>query len=127
VLAARELRRLVVRVRRLGKHPTEDALHALRIKVKRVRYATELGGEPSKKQTTRVIAAATRMQDILGAHQDAVVTEERLRALAHQLDETGISFVAGRLAERERRRRDDIHDGLPASWKELRKVARKLD
>jgi CHAD domain-containing protein len=127
VLAARELRRLVVRVRRLGKQPTEGALHALRIKVKKVRYATELGGEPSEKQSARVIAAATRMQDILGAHQDAVVTEERLRALARELDETGISFVAGRLAERERRRRDDIHDGLPASWKELRKVARKLD
>jgi CHAD domain-containing protein len=126
-LAARELRRLLVRVRRLGKRPTEDELHTLRIKVKRVRYATELGGGPSKKQTARVIAAATRMQDVLGAHQDAVVTEERLRALAHELDETGISFVAGRLAERERRRRDDIHDRLPASWKELRKLARKLD
>ncbi len=46
VLATRELRRLVARVRRLGKGPSEDALHALRIKVKRVRYATELGGEP---------------------------------------------------------------------------------
>jgi CHAD domain-containing protein len=126
-LAARELRRLLVRVRRLGKRPSEEALHALRIKVKRVRYATELGGAPSKKQTTRVIAAATRMQDILGAHQDAVVTEERLRALAHELDETGISFVAGRLAERERRRRDEIHGRLPASWKELRKLARKPD
>jgi CHAD domain-containing protein len=126
-LAARELSRLVSRVRRLGKRPTEEALHSLRIKVKRVRYATELGGEPSKKQTARVIAAATRMQDILGAHQDAVVTEERLRALAHDLDKTGISFVAGRLAERERRRRDEIHDRLPVSWKELRKVARKLD
>ena len=126
-LAARELRRLVVRVRRLGKRPPEEALHSLRIKVKRVRYATELGGEPAKKQTTRVIAAATRMQDILGAHQDAAVTEERLRALAHGLDETGISFVAGRLAERERVKRDDIHDRLPVAWKELRKLARKLD
>jgi CHAD domain-containing protein len=125
-LAARELRRLLVRVRRLGKRPTEDELHTLRIKVKRVRYATELGGAPSK-QTARVIAAATRMQDILGAHRDAAVTEARLRALAHELDETGVSFVAGRLAERERRRRDNIHDRLPTSWKELRKLARKLD
>ena len=126
-LAARELRRLLVRVRRLGKRPAEEALHALRIKVKRVRYATELGGEPKRKRTARVIAAATRMQDILGAHQDAVVTEERLRVLAHGLDETGISFVAGRLAERERVKREDIHDHLPVAWKELRKLARKLD
>jgi hypothetical protein len=52
------------------------------------------------------------MQDILGAHQDALVTEERLRELAHELDETGISFVAGRFAERERPRRDQIHERL---------------
>jgi CHAD domain-containing protein len=126
-LAARELRRLVVRVRRLGKRPPQAALHALRIKVKRVRYATELGGATAEKQTARVITAATRMQDILGAHQDAVVGEDRLRALALQLDETGVSFVAGRLAERERIKRDEIHDRLPAAWKELRKLARKLD
>jgi CHAD domain-containing protein len=126
-LATRELHRLVARVRQLGKRPAEEALHTLRIRVKRVRYATELGGEPSMKQTARVIAAATRMQDILGAHQDAVVTEERLRALAHGLDQTGISFVAGRLAERERVKRDGIHDRLPVAWKELRKLARKLD
>ena len=74
-----------------------------------------------------MIAAATRMQDILGAHQDAVVTEERLRSLAHGLDETGISFVAGRLAERECAKRSDINDRLPAAWKELRKLASKLD
>jgi CHAD domain-containing protein len=125
-LAARELRRLVARVRRLGKRPSDEALHALRIKVKRVRYATELASGPKGKKKRRVIDAATRMQDVLGAHQDAVVTEERLREVANALDETGIAFVAGRLAERERTKREEIHDRLPAHWKELRGLARKL-
>jgi CHAD domain-containing protein len=125
-LATRELRRLVTRVRRLGKRPSDEELHALRIKVKRVRYATELAGARAGKRTARVIAAATRMQDVLGAHQDAVVGEERLRVLAHSLDETGVAFVAGRLAERERVKRDEIHDRLPSAWKELRKLARKI-
>jgi CHAD domain-containing protein len=126
-LARRELRRLVTRVRRLGKRPADDALHALRIKVKRVRYATELAGAPGGKRTARVIAAATRMQDVLGAHQDAVVGEERLRTLAYSHDETGVAFVAGRLAERERLKREEIDHRLPPAWKKLHKVARKLD
>jgi CHAD domain-containing protein len=126
-LAARELRRLVGRVRRLGKRPTDDELHSLRIKVKRVRYAAELGGAPSKKQQAKLVEAATGMQDILGEHQDALVREDRLRTIALQFDETGISFVAGRLAERERVRRTQIGDRLPPAWKELHKLARKLD
>ena len=124
-LARRELRRLVARVRRLGKRPPDDALHGLRIKVKRVRYATELAGGPSGKRSRRVIDAAARMQDLLGAHQDAVVAEERLRTIAHSIDETGISFVAGQLSERERAKRRELHDRLPSAWKDLRKLSRK--
>jgi CHAD domain-containing protein len=124
-VATRELGRLVRRVRRLGKRPDDDALHDLRINVKRVRYATELGGAPSHKRTRRIIKAAIRMQDVLGEHQDSVMGEERLRDVAYRLDTSGVAFVAGRLAERERIRRDEIHDGLPAAWKDLRKLARK--
>src|SRR4029079_5854453 len=43
-LAGRELNRLVARVKRLGKRPSDDALHSLRIRVKRLRYAGELAG-----------------------------------------------------------------------------------
>jgi CHAD domain-containing protein len=124
-LAGRELRRLVVRVRKLGKRPGDEALHDLRINVKRVRYATELGGSPSDKNARQVIKTATRMQDVLGEHQDSVVGEERLRDLAYKLDESGIAFVAGRLAEQERLRRNGIDARLPSAWKKLRTLARK--
>jgi CHAD domain-containing protein len=123
-LAARELRRLVGRVRRLGKRPGDEALHDLRINVKRVRYATELGGKPSDKRTRRIIKAATQLHDILGEHQDAVMGEARLREIGYRFDESGVAFVAGQLAERERVRRSEIHQALPSAWKKLRKVAR---
>jgi CHAD domain-containing protein len=123
-LAARELRRLLAQVRRLGKHPGDAALHGLRIKVKRVRYATELGGAQGGKRTRRVLKAATRLQDILGEHQDAAVGEERLREVAHRYDSSGVAFAAGRIAERERIRRSEIHGRLPAAWKKLRKLTR---
>ena len=38
------------------------------------------------------------MQDVIGEHQDAVVAEERLRAVAT----AGTAVAAGRLIERER-------------------------
>ena len=123
-LAARELRRLVGRVRSLGSRPGDEELHDLRIRVKRVRYATELGGAPAGKRTRRVVKAATRLQDILGEHQDAAVGEERLREVAQRYDASGVAFAAGRIAERERLRRSEIQQRLPAAWRKLRKLAR---
>jgi len=43
------------------------------------------------------------------------------------LTRRAVAFVAGRLAERERLRREAIDHRLPAAWKKLHKVARKLD
>jgi CHAD domain-containing protein len=125
-LAARELRRLVVRVRKLGSSPPDEQLHKLRIQVKRVRYAAELaGGSSGDGRSGRVIAAATLLQDVLGAHQDASVAEERIRALAYRIGSPQIAFVAGRLAERQRQRRDELQQRLPTAWKRLRKLAAK--
>ena len=121
-LAARELRRLVAQVRALGKAPEDDKLHDLRIRVKRVRYAAELGGLRGGRHTERVIGAATELQDILGAHQDAVVAEQRIRTLAERSEDARVAFAAGRLAERQRQRRDALQRQLPAAWRRLRKL-----
>jgi CHAD domain-containing protein len=125
-LAARELRRLVTQVRALGKTPPDEKLHELRIRVKRVRYAAELGGLRGGARTARVIGAATSLQDILGAHQDAVVAEQRIRGLAQRSDDPEVAFAAGRLAERQRQRRNELQSQLPSAWRRLRKLAREL-
>jgi CHAD domain-containing protein len=72
-----------------------------------------------------VIAAATLLQDVLGAHQDSAVAEERIRALANRIGSPQVAFVAGRLAERQRQRREDLQQRLPPAWKRLRKLARE--
>ena len=98
----------VAQVRALGKAPADEKLHELRIRVKRVRYAAELGGLRGGARTARVIGAATSLQDILGAHQDAVVAEQRIRALAERSDDPSVAFAAGpagRAAEAAPRRR----------------------
>jgi CHAD domain-containing protein len=123
--AARELRRLVSEVERLGDSPADEALHALRIRVKRVRYATELAGRRSRRAGP-VIDAAKRLQDVLGDHQDAAVAEEHLRRLVERDVSASAAFVAGRLAERQRLRRDELRRELPAAWRRLRRATRRL-
>jgi len=109
-LAKAERKRL--RKREVAADGTDDDLHDLRKRVKRARYASELAGEDT------VVDRAKDVQDVLGEHHDAVVAEEKLRALAD--GESGLA--AGRLVERERERRRRARDEYPRAWKRLRDV-----
>lgn len=124
-LAKKEFRRLAKLVRRLGKQPDEEAIHRLRIALKRARYAAELAA-PKKAVRKRFLADARVLQDLLGEHQDAVVAEQRLRGAAVVDVRTAAAFAAGRLAERQRRRRERVRERLPAAWKRLRKSGSRL-
>ena len=123
-LSAQELHRLVENVRELGGSPDEGALHGLRITVKRVRYAFELAGTPTRRHTVRVIEAATVLQDLLGKHHDTVVAERRLREIGRKSPDGAVSFVAGSLVEQQRKTRKRISRHLPAAWRQLRRTTR---
>ena len=118
-IARRQFRRLAKAVDRLGKHPDPAALHRLRIKLKRARYAAELFA-PGGRVGERFLADAKMLQDLLGEHQDAVVAEQHLRATAVHDSHTAAAFVAGRLSERQRNRREQVAERLPRAWKRLR-------
>ena len=75
----RELKSLRKAVKALGKNPPDAELHAVRIDVKRARYAAELAAHELGPRGKRFIAAAKVAQDVLGEHQDSVVAEERIR------------------------------------------------
>jgi CHAD domain-containing protein len=124
-LAEREVRRLARRVDRLGDAPTDEELHRIRIRVKRVRYALELAVPDADKRTRRMIRAAKRLQDVLGEHQDAAVAEERIRSLAEG-SEPPVAFVAGRLSQQQSQRRQELRRQFPRSWRRLRRAGRKL-
>lgn len=96
------------KVRSLGDSLTAyapvETLHALRIRCKRLRYVVEffapLYGKPARSLVKRIV----RVQDLLGAHQDAIVSEAMLVDLAEALaPEPGVAFAMGRLAERHAR------------------------
>lgn len=124
-LAQREFRRLAKLVDRLGKRPGEREIHRLRIALKRARYAAELVA-PTGGGRKRFLADARILQELLGEHQDAVVAEQRLRAATVEDVRTAAAFAAGRIAERQRARRERVHDRLPAAWKRLRKSGARL-
>jgi CHAD domain-containing protein len=125
-VARKQFGRLVTAVDRLVQEPDETTIHALRIMLKRVRYAAELAA-PDRKALGRFLADAKTLQDLLGKHQDAVVAEKHLRAAVVSDSPTAAAFVAGRLAERQHTRRALVRERLPAAWNRLRKSGARLN
>ena len=68
------------RFERLDRKSSDDELHAARIRVKRTRYAAELAASELGVAGERFVEAAKLLQDVLGAHQDAFVAEQHIRA-----------------------------------------------
>jgi CHAD domain-containing protein len=122
-IAGRAFAKLEDRVAKLPKNPSDAQLHRVRIEAKRARYAAELAAPVLGKAGTRLLAAAKEVQDVIGEHQDAHVAEERLRALAERGGgRTGLA--AGRLIERQRRRKRAARRDYPDAWRKLKKAGR---
>ncbi len=110
-LAAAELQRLAKAAAALPEDAPDADLHALRIRAKRARYTGELAAAAGGKRLARYVEAVTEVQDVIGTNQDAVVAEERLRALGVG----GAAVAAGRLIEREHERRLASRARYPAA------------
>ena len=126
-VAQKEFRKLSKAVRRLGKRPEDGAVHALRIQLKRTRYAAELAPPGSgAARRRRFLEHARTVQDLLGEYQDAAVAEQHLRSAAVFDEVTAAAFVAGRLAERQVARRARVTEALPGAWRRLRRSGKRL-
>jgi CHAD domain-containing protein len=121
-LVRADVRRLRRAAEALGDEPTDDALHETRIRAKRARYVSELAAPLLGKQARRLGRGAERLQDALGAHQDAVVAEQRIRALLQQSTGPAAHFAAGRLVERQRARRAAARASYADAWKRFERL-----
>ena len=99
-----------------GDDPTDQNLHAARIRAKRVRYAAEAVSPVFGKRARAFAEAAVELQDVLGEHQDAVVAGAWLREAGRS---GGDAFVAGKLAAVEAQTAASSRDAVPAAWKAL--------
>lgn len=100
----RRTRRALRTARAAAGTPAADAaLHEARKAAKRARYAAELVAPAVGARAQRTAAALADLQDVLGAHQDAVVARARVRDLAHAAHAAGEDTVGyGVLHERLR-------------------------
>jgi CHAD domain-containing protein len=124
-LAAREFRRVRRRSAAVGRRPTDETLHRLRIATKRARYAAELAEPATGKRADKFVAAAKTVQDVLGTHQDAVTAAARIRGVRAASANADVAFAAGRLVERQANRRAATRAALPKAWRRLERRGRK--
>ena len=111
-LAKQEFTRLRDAIRQAGHAPNNANIHETRIKTKRARYAAELAEPTVGKPATRFINKARVVQDVLGMHQDAIQAEAHVRAFLKQSTSARAAFVAGRMVERQRQRRERVREKI---------------
>ena len=106
---------------RLRPSPSDVALHKIRIRTKRARYAAELARSSVGKPAGRFIKSARTIQDLLGMHQDAIQAERHVRQFLKYSTSVRAGFVAGRMVERQRQRCHSVRKDMKPLFKTLLK------
>jgi CHAD domain-containing protein len=109
--------------RRLTPQSAPADFHRLRIRCKRLRYALEQTSPLYGDAAERYLRALVRVQDVLGAHQDAEVALARLTAIAEQGTRRlpAPTLVAlGMLAERHAQHAAALREVAPEAVARLR-------
>jgi CHAD domain-containing protein len=114
------LRRTLAAGRAIGADARPEALHRLRVRAKRLRYALEtlrgLGGKRVAKALGRLVA----LQGLLGAHQDATMTVAQLREFAETARVPPATLLAvGALVDGFGRRARKLRRRFPDAWRRL--------
>jgi CHAD domain-containing protein len=123
-VAGQLVRPLVRAVRRAGRGLDESAspqaLHRLRVRVKRLRYALDTLRGLGDRGLAKLLRRLERMQSLLGEHQDAVTAVAWLERYA---ETPGISaptlLATGALIHRLSRRARRFRARFPARWQQL--------
>jgi CHAD domain-containing protein len=118
-LAGETYAKLRKAVRRLDPDPPDEALHEVRIKAKRARYAADVAvpvvGAPAKRYTK----ALAGLQGVLGDHHDCVVAEEWLTTAAGTATPAQ-AFALGLLVGAQRQEADRLRREWRTAWRRVR-------
>jgi CHAD domain-containing protein len=116
-------RKLRKSVARLSAHSSLEDYHRVRRRAKQLRYATECGVAMLGKPAEELLKALRRLQDGLGANQDAYMAQQRLIALTSEPDHAlppATLFLMGRLAESHARVAAQARETLSRRWRKVR-------
>jgi triphosphatase len=128
-LIAPLLRSVLRAGRKIDRDSPAQALHRLRVRTKRLRYALEIMQGYSGKSVGRALDRLTKLQLVLGNHQDAVMTVVWLRTFAETSNTPATTLLAaGALIHSLEKRMRKMRGRLPAAWKALdcKSIQRKL-
>ncbi|MDQ1430503.1 MAG: hypothetical protein QOF40_1105 [Actinomycetota bacterium] len=124
-LVRKPWRRLRDAIRLLPAEPADVELHEVRKRAKQARYALEATAPVLGKPATRLAKRLASLQDVLGAHQDAVVAAAWLHDAALDSDDTEAAFVAGELAESFGAERRHVRRTWWLQWKRAKRAHAK--
>jgi len=102
-------------------HDHDLALHEVRKRAKRLRYAAETMLPIARKSSLRLAARAQALQTILGEHQDSVLARDLLlhRSATEAYLHGENTFSYGRLHAREEARGADAEARFRMAWKDF--------
>jgi CHAD domain-containing protein len=96
--------------------------HAVRINGKKARYAAEAVAPALGGAAAELAKALSRVQNVLGEHQDAAVAGETWLSIADEKPgDRALAVTAGRLFEREREAIRNARADFPAAWRRASK------
>jgi CHAD domain-containing protein len=116
----RRVRRRASRARRSHGAARDHHLHAVRRAARRLRYAAEAVVPVYGQDAELTARAAKAVQDVLGEHQDSVVSSELVGALAAADPSEGHAVAYARLLAAESRHRLQTETLFEESWTALR-------
>jgi len=124
-LARKALRRAHTKLSAAG--DDDELRHEARKAFKRARYAVELLEPVDGRRATKLADRLTALQDVLGNHQDAIVTGELLRECALKAHTAGENaFTYGLLHARQQDRGEADLGDLPRTRRKAERAARWL-
>jgi triphosphatase len=131
--APRRLRRPFRQLRKRadGLRPSSPLtdFHQARIRAKRLRYAVEFFETVYGKPARRLIKDATDLQDLLGEHQDGVVSTQRIHEAIQTIAATWpaeTSLALGQVVQSEAQRGESLRRQFKPAYRDLRVAWRRL-
>jgi CHAD domain-containing protein len=126
----RRLKTVLKHARGVRREPNAQSLHALRIRCKRLRYTMEFFAGVCPDPLDKAIDATSRLQDLLGEHQDAWVASERLRTYANSVpvrsNNRALLLSLGQLIQTQEQHASARRTRFREEWRRFKKrVSRK--
>src|SRR6266545_4484816 len=122
--------------RRIDRTSKPADYHRLRIRAKRLRYALQFLAPIYGTGVTTLIRRTVRLQDLLGAHQDAEVAVARFEAIVAEEGSDlppAAAFAMGEIAERFAKKKAKLRRRFPklfrrvggSAWADVRRVMKR--